>query len=338
MAPNINNIRIAKTVTLTGGDFLSVVHEPKSDRLWLGHIDFGIYTVDFTADKPSAERVLTGHTSYVSSLALLGDTLVSASWDRTLRWWDIRERKSIRSVDAHQAWVRQIAVDPKGLLLASVSDDMTCSLWEATTGKPLHTLSGFEKRLPRYDYPNKLYACALTPDGKHVAAADELCRVIVWETATGREAARFEAADFFKADWDRNNHPYGGIRRLAFSPDGKKLAIAGMANSDVAIINGKGLVEMFDWQKGEKTYELKLNDNAQYECLAFHPAGEWLLAAVGGTPGDPTAKIVFLDPAKPHVLKDTLATMPTYAFALSEDASTLYTAGRNKVLKWEFPA
>ena len=167
------------------------------------------------------------------------------------------KRQPIRSVEAHQKWIRRIALTTDGALLASIGDDMAVRLWDAQTGKLVRELHGHDQRLPRYDYPNKLYACAFSADGKFLAVNDELCRVVVWETATGREAARFEAPAFFKADWERNNHPYGGLRCLAFAPDGQSLALAGMQNTDVAIINGHLLVEVFDWQTGKRTHEFK---------------------------------------------------------------------------------
>ena len=332
--PNLEGVRIAKTVT-RAGDFLSVAREPGSEHLWLGHADFKIYTIDFAVVQPQAEAVFTDHTSYVSSLAMFGTTLISASWDRTIRWWNVRDRQAVRTVDAHQRWVRQLALHAASNRLASVADDMTCKLWDATTGRPIRTLTGFDERIARWDYPNKVFACALSPDGRHVAAADETCRVLVWETETGREAARFDARGFFKDDWDRNNHPYGGIRCLRFSPDGRSLAIAGIENSDVAIIMGKSLVQIFDWQRGEKTYEVKLNDNAQYECLEYHPRGGCLVAAIGGSFNGNSVKVAFLDLAQPRVAKDVAATIPTFGFAWGENATAFYTAGRGKVLKWD---
>jgi len=333
--PNVEKIRISKTVALPG-DLLSVVCEPNSERLWIGHIDFKIYSIDFGVEKPAAAAVFEGHTSYVSGLGLIDGALVSAGWDKKLIWWDLKERKQIRTVDAHKLWIRQLSVNPARSTLASVSDDMTCKLWDAKSGQMVRSLTGFDEKLPRYDYPNKIYACAFSPDGRHVAAADEACRVIVWETESGRESARFDALGFFKADWDRNNHPYGGIRSMTFSPDGRSLAMAGMENTDVAIINGKALVQSFDWQSGKKTYEQKLGSNSQFECLYFHPQSAWMLTAVGGSVSG--GAMYFLDPAQPKVLKETLATMPTFALAVNQTADVIYTVGRGKAIKWDFAA
>ena len=140
---------------------------------------------------------------------------------------------------------------------------------------------------------------------------------------------------FFKADWDRNNHPYGGIRCMAFAPDGQSLALAGMENTDVAIINGKAMVQNFDWQTGRKNHELKLGSNIQFECLAFHPQSEWLLAAPGA---GGAGAIYFLNAAQPRVLKEAPATMQTFAMTVNEAGDVFYTVGRGKALKWEIPA
>ncbi len=89
-APDLNRVRISKTVTHTG-DFLSVAREPNSEQLWIRHTDFKIYPLDFAAERPQATAVVEGHHSYVAALRLIGGMLVSASWDRKLMWWDFTE-------------------------------------------------------------------------------------------------------------------------------------------------------------------------------------------------------------------------------------------------------
>jgi len=92
-------------------------------------------------------------------------------------WWDTQDRKLLRTVDAHYLWVRHLTVNAAQNLMATVSDDMTCKLWDARSGRLAKQLTGFDARLPRYDYPNKLFSCAFSPDGRHVTAADEACRM-----------------------------------------------------------------------------------------------------------------------------------------------------------------
>lgn len=327
--PNLDRVKISKTVTQPG-DFLSVVCEPNSERLWLGHSDAMIYAIDFAQDKHPATAVFKGHESYVSSLGLLGNTLVSASWDRKLSWWDLHNRRQVRSVVAHDRWIRQLAVNNAQPMLATISDDMTCKLWDVKSGQLIRTLTGFEARVPKYDNPNKIFACAFAPDGRHVAAADDMARVIVWETESGREAAQFEAPSYLGI----SQGGYLSAARiccLTFSPDGKSLALAGKERAgELFVISGPGLVQIFDWQTGLKTYEQKAS--AQIESLYWHPQSSWILVAPFAN-----GPLCFLDPAKPRVIKEAPATIPTYDLAVNESADAFYTVGSGKALKWEIP-
>lgn len=326
---NLDRVKTTKTVTQPG-DFLSVVREPNSERLWLGHADSKIYSLDFAAEKPAATVALEGHESYVSGLALVGKTLVSASWDRKLIWWDLENRRSIRSVDAHDRWIRQLAVNSAQTMLATISDDMTCKLWDATSGKPMRTLTGFAANVPKYDNPNKIFSCAISPDGRHVAAADDAAQVIVWETESGREAARFEAASYLGI----SQGGYLSASRiccLAFSPDGKSLALAGKErDGELFVIKGSGLVQIFDWQTGQKSYEQKAS--GQFESLYWHPQSAWILVVPFAN-----GPLCFLDTEKPRVIKESPATIPTYDLAVNEAADAFYTVGSGKSLKWEIP-
>ena len=198
-------------------------------------------------------------------------------------------------------------------------------------GKLIRTLTGFDARVPKYDNPNKIFSCAISPDGRHVAAADDAARVIVWETESGREAARFEAPSYLGI----SQGGYLSAARIccmAFSPDGRSLALAGKERAgELFVISGPGLVQIFDWQTGQKSYEQKAS--GQFESIYWHPQSSWILVAPFAN-----GPLCFLDPAKPRVIKESPATIPTYDLAVNEAADAFYTVGSGKALKWEIPA
>ncbi len=326
--PDPTQIKEHKSLKMTG-DLLSVARTPNTQQLWIGSNDAKIYFVDLAVEKPEPTG-MSGHTSYVSGLVQVDNVLISCGWDKKLIWWNLENREPTRTVVAHQKWIRQLVASPDRQLIATVSDDMSCKLWDAKSGQIIRELRGHQPIIPRFDYPNKLYTCAFSPDGKLLAAADELCQVIVWDVGTGQVATRFEAAAFYKSDWDRNNHPWGGVRTMAFSPDGKRLALGGMQNTDVAIINGPGFVQVFDWAQGKSLHEYKLGTNLQFESVAFHPRTEWLLTASGGG----ATRMAFLDIESGKTIHEFDPKMQTFGLALDEAAETIYTVGRERVAVW----
>jgi WD40 repeat protein len=320
----IEKLKVIKSAKLPG-DLLSIARTADSEKLWIGSTDGKVYGINLSDDKPMP-ITLEGHRSYVSGAVLAGKHLITASWDKQLIWWDTENRKPLRTVAAHQKWIRQLALSPDGNIVASIADDMALRLWDAESGKLIRELKGHAQRLPRYEYPNKLYACAFSADGKFLAVNDETAQVIAYETASGKEAARFQAGSFYHGnDWERNNHPYGGLRCLAFAPDGQSLALAGCQNTDVAIINGHALVQLFDWHAGKQLHEFKTSgSNSQYEVLRFDPDGDWLLAGIGG--GGKTV-LHFFDVANKRLIKE-LPSPAVFGLALGDDGDSIYTVGR----------
>jgi WD40 repeat protein len=90
-----------------------------------------------------------------------GLSLVSASYDRTVRVWDLATGKERRTLRGHLAGVTSVAFHPSGRYLASASSDGTLRLWSTATGACLAVLLSLPEGW-----------AAFTPDGRYKIGGD----------------------------------------------------------------------------------------------------------------------------------------------------------------------
>jgi WD40 repeat protein len=166
-------------------------------------------------------HTLKGYGNGVRSVAFApdGKRLVSGSHDGTVRVWDAVTGKELRKIDVP---VRGRPSDPKGMAVdrggvyavafgrdgkavASGDFDGTVYLWDAATGRRLHTLAG---------HGREVVGVAFAPDGKKLASASWDNTLRLWDVATGRGLHDFRA------------HA-GTVNAVAVAPDGRLAATAG---------------------------------------------------------------------------------------------------------------
>jgi WD40 repeat protein len=304
---------------------------PGTARVLFGGSDFKVYDLDLGGAKPEPAEV-GAHQSYVTGIAPAGTLAVSGGYDGRLIWWDPESRSQVRAVEAHGKWVRGVESTPDGATIASVADDMVCRLWDAPTGRLLHELRGHAETTPHH-YPSMLFACAVSPDGRLVATGDKVGHVAIWEIASGRQYSNLEAPEMYSWDPTQRRHSIGGIRSLAFSPDGATLAVGGIGKiGNIDHLEGKALVQVFDWRKGERTHDFPSDQfKGLVERLAFHPRGDWLLAAGGAMDGF----LMFFDLGAGKVLAQEKAAMHVHDVALDEAGTTIIAAGHGKIAMLE---
>lgn len=297
------------------------------DRVYLGSQDFKVYQADLAAAK-FEPKALHAHGSYVTGLALAGLHLVSGGYDGKLVWWDTAAGKLVRTIDAHAKWVRKVVASPDGKLIASVADDMLGKLWDAESGKLVRELRGHREKTP-HGFGSMLYTAAFSADGKHLATADKVGHVVVWEVETGKEVAAVEAPVMYTWDPVQRLHSIGGVRSVAFSPDGKQLAVGGMGKvGNIDHLEGKARVEVFDWRAGKQVWEVQSDKfSGLVNRLQFAPDGSWLLGAGGAGEGF----LLFLDVAGKKVLRQEKVPMHVHDFVLSADARLLVCGGHNRL-------
>jgi WD40 repeat protein len=226
------------------------------------------------------KTALAGNRSWVRALAFApaARQLISGAYDGRVIWWplDAETPTPLRTVPAHRGWVRAAAVSPDGRLLATCGNDHKVRLWQAADGAPVRELSGHECHV---------YNVAFHPGGRHLVSADLRGVVRQWDVQTGAVIRTLDAAVLYRYDpVFRADH--GGVRSMAFNPDGSLLACAGITDVTNAFAGvGKPAVVLFDWQSGRRRQLLRPRTNFQGTAwgVGFHPAG--FLAAAGGGSG-----------------------------------------------------
>jgi WD40 repeat protein len=69
-----------------------------------------------------------------------GKSLATAGSDHTVKLWDARSHKELRTLRGHTDDVTEVVWSPDGKSLASASRDQTVKVWDSASGKELRTL------------------------------------------------------------------------------------------------------------------------------------------------------------------------------------------------------
>ena len=186
----------------------------------------------------------------------------------------------------HTSEINSVVYSADGQTFLTASDDHTCKLWDARTGRVVRVFNGHTQAVDR---------ALFSPDGQRIFSAGSDGKVLMWDVATGRVVRTYETGE--KIDGARSGSmalsPDGkllvaaydktycwdvatgrllhaldrSLSALIFSPDGKTVA---------AVFNEEQTVQLFNPQTGEQLRELPAKPYYLHQPLAFSPDGTLL--------------------------------------------------------------
>ncbi|MGW0771796.1 NB-ARC domain-containing protein [Streptomyces sp. NPDC002676] len=201
------------------------------------------------APSPALQRILTGHTGWVESVAIGPDgTWLATASDGEVRIWDRATGTCTATLTER---VESVAIAPDGTWLATGDYDGEVRIWDRATGTCTATLTG---------HTDQVASVAIAPDGTWLATGDHGGEVRIWDRATGTCTATLTG----HTAW---------VESVAIAPDGTWLA-TGDYDGEVRI-----------WDRATGTCTTTLTDlTVRVDSVAIAPDGTWL--ATGRSDGE----------------------------------------------------
>jgi len=124
---------------------------------------------------------LTGHKAAITAIACLNNVIASASEDGTIKLWDVREGRQIKSWNAHNGGALAVAFAPDGRIV-SCGRDKLAKLWDAN-GKQLRASEPFSDVA--------LQVAFSASNGGRFIAGDWTGTIRAWDAGNGKRIAEF---------------------------------------------------------------------------------------------------------------------------------------------------
>ncbi|MGD1717665.1 GUN4 domain-containing protein [Dapis sp. BLCC M172] len=245
-------------------------------------------------------NTLTGHNDWVRSVAISldGQTIVSGSYDKTIKVWDLATGSLKGTISDNSDRVFSVAINPNEKTIISGSADGTIKIWDLVTGTLKTTLNG---------HSNSVYSVAFNPENQNIISGSADGTIRVWDLATGTSKITITA---------HSNVVYS----VAISPDAKTI-VSG---------SGDGTIKVWDLTTGDLKATLT-DHNDQVFSVAISSDGETIVSGSA----DGTIKVWDLASGS---LKQTLTghSKEVWSVAISSDSKTIVSGSEDKTIKiWD---
>merc|ERR1712029_803262 len=210
------------------------------------------------------KRILHGHSGFVSDVVVSSDGqfALSASWDKTLRLWDLTTGLTTRRFVGHTSDVLSVSFSADNRQIVSGSRDRTIKLWN-TLGECKFDIreEGHTEWVSCVRFsPNPMNPVIVSADGSLCASGGKDGITMLWDLNEGKHLYSLEAGDIINA--------------LVFSPNRYWLCAATASCIKIFDLESKSIVD-------ELRPEFDLGAKAREpECtsLAWSASGDVLFA------------------------------------------------------------
>jgi WD40 repeat protein len=221
---------------------------------------------------------LAGHQGWAQAIGFSKThaVLLSAdSWGKLICWPYQQEapQPTWSHEDAHDGWIRALAVSADGQLVATAGNDCVVKIWSVVDGQLQHSLN----------QPDRIFSLCFHPDGNRLVSGDLKGNVREWNFPEAKLLRELDASLLYQQD---RIQECGGARCLTFDVSGKYLACAGQKQPQGGFATGFPCVIVFDYESGEPIREMQVGDNNDgfvYD-VKFHPDG-FVMATSCAFPG-----------------------------------------------------
>ncbi|KAF6516918.1 hypothetical protein HZS61_004121 [Fusarium oxysporum f. sp. conglutinans] len=253
------------------------------------------------------KRSLHGHSHIVSDCVISSDGAyaLSASWDKTLRLWELASGTTTRRFVGHTNDVLSVSFSADNRQIVSGSRDRTIKLWN-TLGDCKYTIT--EKGHTEWA---SCVRFSPNPQNPVIVSAGWDKLVKVWELST------------CKLQTDHIGHT-GYINTVTISPDGSLCASGGKDGTTML------------WDLNESKHLYSLNANDEIHALVFSPNRYWLCAATASSiiifDLEKKSKVDELKPEFPAVGKKSREP-ECVSLAWSADGQTLFAGYTDNIIR-----
>jgi WD40 repeat protein len=262
---------------------------------------------DQRTDKaPAPTRRFAGHTNEITRMITTPDhkTLISASNDRTIKYWDMQSESGEPGTIVLNERARYEAESRKKKLPNPIEAKVQ--------------VQKFARELTAHK--DWVLGLSMTPDGKALVSGDDKGEVIVWDLAAAKEIRRWKLK--------------GWAWALAVSPDAQTVIVS----ERVPLVFDSGArsgLKLWNVKTGEIKADLSKEIKERMSAAAYSSDGKWLAVCRGGEANGLAGKVTLLDPATGKKLRETSPGHLDGAtdLAFHPDGKHLFSAGRDTLVK-----